>query len=72
MVLIQQCGFCPAFFYLLDHVQEAIQELELMKDKRDVSLCALMALVYAQKKRSNPGRHGELTYSHYHKKMNLL
>ncbi|KAK3569226.1 hypothetical protein QTP86_026513 [Hemibagrus guttatus] len=39
-----------------DHVQEAIQELEQMKDKRDVSLCTLMALVYAQKKRPNPDR----------------
>lgn len=43
--------------YLKDNVQEAIQELEQVKDKKDVSLCALMALVYAQKKRPNPGRH---------------
>lgn len=44
-------------FYSVDHVQEAIQELEQVKDKKDVSLCALMALIYAQKKRPNPGRH---------------
>ncbi|XP_076851637.1 tetratricopeptide repeat protein 21B [Brachyhypopomus gauderio] len=39
-----------------DHVQEAIKELEQVKDRRDVSLCILMALVYAQKKRPNPDR----------------
>uniref|UniRef100_A0A8B9LA54 Tetratricopeptide repeat domain 21B n=1 Tax=Astyanax mexicanus TaxID=7994 RepID=A0A8B9LA54_ASTMX len=39
-----------------DRVQEAIQELEQVKDKRDVSLCALMALVYAQKKRPHPDK----------------
>ncbi|KAJ8385445.1 hypothetical protein AAFF_G00188970 [Aldrovandia affinis] len=39
-----------------DRVQEAIHELEAVKDKRDVSLCTLMALVYAQKKRQSPDR----------------
>ncbi|XP_030641842.1 tetratricopeptide repeat protein 21B [Chanos chanos] len=39
-----------------DRIQEAIQEFEQIKDKRDVSLCTLMALVYAQKKRQNPDR----------------
>ncbi|XP_035377935.1 tetratricopeptide repeat protein 21B [Electrophorus electricus] len=39
-----------------DRVQEAIEELEQLKSKRDVSLCTLMALVYAQKKRPNPDR----------------
>uniref|UniRef100_A0AAR2KQ70 Tetratricopeptide repeat protein 21B n=1 Tax=Pygocentrus nattereri TaxID=42514 RepID=A0AAR2KQ70_PYGNA len=39
-----------------DHVQEAIQELEQVRDRRDVSLCTLMALVYAQKKRPHPDR----------------
>uniref|UniRef100_A0A8B9LC89 Tetratricopeptide repeat domain 21B n=1 Tax=Astyanax mexicanus TaxID=7994 RepID=A0A8B9LC89_ASTMX len=43
-----------------DRVQEAIQELEQVKDKRDVSLCALMALVYAQKKRPHPDTIQEL------------
>ena len=29
--------------------QEAIRELEMLKDKRDVNLCSLMALMYAHK-----------------------
>uniref|UniRef100_A0A673N3L1 Tetratricopeptide repeat protein 21B-like n=1 Tax=Sinocyclocheilus rhinocerous TaxID=307959 RepID=A0A673N3L1_9TELE len=39
-----------------DQVLDAIQELEQLKERRDVSLCVLMALVYAQKKRPNPDR----------------
>ena len=38
-----------------DRIQDAIQELGAIKDKRDVSLCTLMALVYAEKKRPHPG-----------------
>uniref|UniRef100_A0AAY5KV66 Tetratricopeptide repeat domain 21B n=1 Tax=Esox lucius TaxID=8010 RepID=A0AAY5KV66_ESOLU len=37
-------------------MQEAIHELETIKDRRDVSLCTFMALVYAEKKRPNPDR----------------
>uniref|UniRef100_A0AAY4BBA0 Tetratricopeptide repeat domain 21B n=1 Tax=Denticeps clupeoides TaxID=299321 RepID=A0AAY4BBA0_9TELE len=40
----------------LGQVQEAIHELEQIRERRDVSLCALMALVYAHKKRPNPDR----------------
>ncbi|XP_062313935.1 tetratricopeptide repeat protein 21B [Osmerus eperlanus] len=39
-----------------DRIQDAIQELGAIKDKRDVSLCTLMALVYAEKKRPHPDR----------------
>uniref|UniRef100_A0A671Q2G6 Tetratricopeptide repeat protein 21B-like n=1 Tax=Sinocyclocheilus anshuiensis TaxID=1608454 RepID=A0A671Q2G6_9TELE len=41
---------------LLMQVLDAIQELEQLKERRDLSLCVLMALVYAQKKRPNPDR----------------
>ncbi|XP_064419793.1 tetratricopeptide repeat protein 21B [Latimeria chalumnae] len=39
-----------------DQTQEAIRELEAIKDKREVSLCTLIALIYAHKKSSNPDR----------------
>uniref|UniRef100_A0A6Q2X1F0 Tetratricopeptide repeat domain 21B n=1 Tax=Esox lucius TaxID=8010 RepID=A0A6Q2X1F0_ESOLU len=39
-----------------DQIPEAIHELETIKDRRDVSLCTFMALVYAEKKRPNPDR----------------
>ncbi|KAL0963799.1 hypothetical protein UPYG_G00313730 [Umbra pygmaea] len=39
-----------------DQITEAIHEFEMIKDKRDVSLCTCMALVYAEKKRPNPDR----------------
>ncbi|MEE6489492.1 hypothetical protein FKM82_015590 [Ascaphus truei] len=39
-----------------DQVQESIRELELIKDKPEVSLCSIMALIYAQKKSSHPDR----------------
>lgn len=39
-----------------ESVQEAIHELEAIKDRRDVSLCTLMALVYAHKKCQSPDR----------------
>uniref|UniRef100_A0A3B3R4B6 Tetratricopeptide repeat domain 21B n=1 Tax=Paramormyrops kingsleyae TaxID=1676925 RepID=A0A3B3R4B6_9TELE len=39
-----------------DRVQEAIHELESIKEKRDVSLCVLMSLVFAEKKSQNPDR----------------
>ena len=38
---------------ILDNLTEAIQELESVKDKRDVILCSLMALVIAHKRSKN-------------------
>uniref|UniRef100_A0A673NCP2 Tetratricopeptide repeat protein 21B-like n=1 Tax=Sinocyclocheilus rhinocerous TaxID=307959 RepID=A0A673NCP2_9TELE len=50
-------SFLHAYGLLMqDQVLDAIQELEQLKERRDVSLCVLMALVYAQKKRPNPDR----------------
>ncbi|XP_025066743.1 tetratricopeptide repeat protein 21B isoform X2 [Alligator sinensis] len=37
-------------------VQEAIREFEHIKNKQEVSLCTMMALIYAHKKSSNPDR----------------
>ncbi|KAM7154071.1 tetratricopeptide repeat protein 21B isoform 6-T6 [Macrochelys suwanniensis] len=37
------------------HVKEAIRELESIKNKQEVSLCTMMALIYAHKQSSNPG-----------------
>ncbi|XP_029461519.1 tetratricopeptide repeat protein 21B isoform X2 [Rhinatrema bivittatum] len=39
-----------------DQVQESIREFEFIKENPDVSLCSLMALIYAHKKSSNPDR----------------
>lgn len=41
-----------------EQVKDAIQEFEQLCDKRDVSLCCYMALVYAHKKKPNPGTVG--------------
>ncbi|MEQ2194921.1 hypothetical protein XENOCAPTIV_004699 [Xenoophorus captivus] len=38
-----------------DEIEDATAELDTIKDDRDLSLCTLMALVYAEKKKSNPG-----------------
>uniref|UniRef100_A0A8D3BZ97 Tetratricopeptide repeat domain 21B n=1 Tax=Scophthalmus maximus TaxID=52904 RepID=A0A8D3BZ97_SCOMX len=38
------------------HTQEASVELDTLRDGGDVSLCTLMALVYAEKKKTNPDR----------------
>uniref|UniRef100_A0A674KEM6 Tetratricopeptide repeat domain 21B n=1 Tax=Terrapene triunguis TaxID=2587831 RepID=A0A674KEM6_9SAUR len=38
------------------HVQEAIREFESIKNKQEVSLCTMMALICAHKKSSNPDR----------------
>ena len=43
------------FFYgyslvLEDRIQEGLRELDALKDKRDVNLCATIALIYAHKK----------------------
>ncbi|XP_034042968.1 tetratricopeptide repeat protein 21B [Thalassophryne amazonica] len=37
-------------------IQGALVELETIRDERDVSLCTLMALAYAEKKKTNPDR----------------
>lgn len=42
--------------YIVDQIQEAIVELDTIRDSGDLSLCTLMALVYAEKKRTNPGK----------------
>ncbi|XP_032880066.1 tetratricopeptide repeat protein 21B isoform X1 [Amblyraja radiata] len=39
-----------------DRIQEAIRELEVVREKQDVSLCTTMALIYAHKKCSAPDR----------------
>uniref|UniRef100_A0A7N6FE25 Tetratricopeptide repeat domain 21B n=1 Tax=Anabas testudineus TaxID=64144 RepID=A0A7N6FE25_ANATE len=39
-----------------DQIQEASVELAAIRDSQDVSLCTLMALVYAEKKQTNPDR----------------
>uniref|UniRef100_A0A4X2M3E6 Tetratricopeptide repeat protein 21B n=1 Tax=Vombatus ursinus TaxID=29139 RepID=A0A4X2M3E6_VOMUR len=36
--------------------QDAVRELEAIKNKQDVSLCSLIALIYAHKMSSNPDR----------------
>ncbi|XP_078408432.1 tetratricopeptide repeat protein 21B isoform X2 [Cetorhinus maximus] len=39
-----------------DRIQEAIRELEAIREKQDVSLCSIMALTYAHKKSLAPDR----------------
>ncbi|XP_072435599.1 tetratricopeptide repeat protein 21B isoform X3 [Chiloscyllium punctatum] len=49
--------FFHAYGVLLeDRIQEAIRELETVKEKSDVSLCSIMALIYAHKKSLAPDR----------------
>ncbi|XP_044274364.1 tetratricopeptide repeat protein 21B [Varanus komodoensis] len=38
------------------HIQEALLDLESIKNRQEVSLCTLMALIYAHKKSPNPDR----------------
>ncbi|KAJ6650398.1 hypothetical protein lerEdw1_010111, partial [Lerista edwardsae] len=38
------------------HIQEALLELESIKNKQDVSLCTMMAQIYIQKKSPHPDR----------------
>lgn len=45
-------------YFTTDQIQEASVELDAIRDRRDVSLCTLMALVYAEKKQTNPGKPG--------------
>ncbi|XP_054643710.1 tetratricopeptide repeat protein 21B isoform X1 [Dunckerocampus dactyliophorus] len=39
-----------------DHIGEATAELDTIKDTPDMSLCTLMALVYAEKKKTKPDK----------------
>uniref|UniRef100_A0A8C6SQ89 Tetratricopeptide repeat protein 21B n=1 Tax=Neogobius melanostomus TaxID=47308 RepID=A0A8C6SQ89_9GOBI len=49
--------FLHAYAVLMqDQIHDAMTELDSIRDSRDVSLCTLMALVYAEKKKSNPDR----------------
>ncbi|XP_015214562.1 tetratricopeptide repeat protein 21B isoform X1 [Lepisosteus oculatus] len=49
--------FFHAYGILMEgKIQEAIRELESIKDRREVSLCTLMALTYAHKKSPLPDR----------------
>lgn len=49
--------FFRAFGMLMeDQVSEFFQEMEMIKDKSDVLLCSLMALIYAHKKSPDPDR----------------
>lgn len=36
-------------------IQEGIRQLESIKNKQEVSLCTMMALIYAHKKSPKPG-----------------
>ncbi|XP_042302110.1 tetratricopeptide repeat protein 21B isoform X2 [Sceloporus undulatus] len=58
---VKKFGSDPVFiFYRIygtlmeGHIQEALLELESIKNKPEVSLCTLMALIYAHKKSQNP------------------
>lgn len=46
---------CSVLFFSLGDVQESIRQLESIKNKQEVSLCTMMALIYAHKKSPNPG-----------------
>uniref|UniRef100_A0A674MCK7 Tetratricopeptide repeat protein 21A/21B N-terminal ARM repeat domain-containing protein n=1 Tax=Takifugu rubripes TaxID=31033 RepID=A0A674MCK7_TAKRU len=48
-------SFFHAFGTLMqDQIQKAILELDSIRDSRDVSLCTLIALYYAEKRKKNP------------------
>lgn len=49
-------------YLFTDQIQEAKVELDTIRDHRELSLCTLMALVYAEKKKTNPGK---TTFSHH-------
>uniref|UniRef100_A0A663ER50 Tetratricopeptide repeat domain 21B n=1 Tax=Aquila chrysaetos chrysaetos TaxID=223781 RepID=A0A663ER50_AQUCH len=42
--------------FSLGDIQEGIRQLESIKNKQEVSLCTMMALIYAHKKSPNPDR----------------
>ena len=47
---------CNYNVFHTDRVQEGIRELDMLKDKRDINLCATMALMFAHKKSHNVGQ----------------
>ncbi|XP_053733860.1 tetratricopeptide repeat protein 21B isoform X1 [Synchiropus splendidus] len=56
-------GHDPVFIFfhaygtlMQDQIQDAIAEFDTIRASPDVSLCTLMALVYAEKKKNNPDR----------------
>lgn len=51
-------------FFSLGDIQEGIRQLETIKNKQEVSLCAMMALIYAQKMSPNPGILNKLVMIH--------
>ncbi|NXO03695.1 TT21B protein, partial [Rhinopomastus cyanomelas] len=60
---LEQLGGDPVFLFYRAYgtlrtgdIQEGIQQLESLKNKQDVSLCTMMALIYAYKKCRNPDR----------------
>ncbi len=42
-------------YFTADQIQDALVELDTLRDSRDLSLCTLMAIVYAEKRKTNPG-----------------
>ena len=42
--------------FVTDRVQEGMRELEQLKDKRDVNICSIMALIFAHKKCKSLGK----------------
>ncbi|XP_066468231.1 tetratricopeptide repeat protein 21B isoform X2 [Tiliqua scincoides] len=48
--------YCAYGLLMEGHIQEALLELESIKNKQDVSLCTMMAQIYAQKKSPHPDR----------------
>lgn len=56
ILCLEKCdSLFSAFFFFLGDVQESIRQLESIKNKQEVSLCTMMALIYAHKKSPNPG-----------------
>lgn len=43
-------------FKIADRVQEGMRELDVLKEKRDINLCATMALMLAHKKSPSIGK----------------
>ena len=61
-IMLGVCSFlwcvhaCNYNVFHTDRVQEGIRELDMLKDKRDINLCATMALMFAHKKSHNVGQ----------------
>ena len=50
--------------HITDRVQEGMRELESLKDKRDVNICAILTLILAHKKARNVGKLEQEKYTH--------